>query len=203
MRILLVSTFLPDVTQHIHSLRASGLISSHTASTAGVLVSAFRKSDGNLCVVSFWGISVVYTHLAMATGFSTTVAGGFRSRRLDNEIPFEPCPRDKQLSRCSELRQKNPLKTKRVFLNSVVSSGGRSFSAYSRSTRFPFFQIRKSSKIWENGFESCTKVTQVTFSPEHSRIQKIRPRRTSCILSRAPAAGFEPATNALLLFHYF
>src|SRR3989338_976382 len=90
---------------------------------------------------------------------------------------------------------KNPPKAD--FLYSVVSSGGRSFSAYSRSTRFPFFQIRKSSKIWENGFESCTKVTQVTFSPEHSRIQKIRPRRTSCILSSAPAAGFEPSTNAL------
>src|SRR3989338_6926538 len=49
--ILLVSTFLPDVTQQIHSLRASGVISSHTARAAGVPLSAFRKSLGILCTV--------------------------------------------------------------------------------------------------------------------------------------------------------
>jgi len=55
-----------------------------------------------------------------------------------------------------------------AIVNHVVSSGGppasdfgqagRSFSAYSRSTRFPFFQIRKSSKIWESFFESCPRL---------------------------------------------
>src|SRR6186997_2378723 len=43
IRIFLVSTFLPDVTQQIHSLRASGVISSHTAFAAGVTISALRK----------------------------------------------------------------------------------------------------------------------------------------------------------------
>jgi hypothetical protein len=33
MRMFRVSDFLPDVTQHIHSLRASGVISFHKAFT--------------------------------------------------------------------------------------------------------------------------------------------------------------------------
>ena len=44
-----VSSFLPEVTQQIHSLRASGVISSHTASAFGEEVSSFRKSAGRLC----------------------------------------------------------------------------------------------------------------------------------------------------------
>jgi hypothetical protein len=51
IRILLVSTFLPDVTQQIHSLRASGVISSHTARAAGIEIRALRKSAGILCTV--------------------------------------------------------------------------------------------------------------------------------------------------------
>ena len=49
MRIPLVSAFLPDVTQQIHSLRASGVISSHTVRAADVEIMAFRKSSGILC----------------------------------------------------------------------------------------------------------------------------------------------------------
>src|SRR3989344_4108618 len=49
IRILLVSAFLPDVTQQIHSLRASGVISSHTARAAGIEIIARRKSAGSLC----------------------------------------------------------------------------------------------------------------------------------------------------------
>ena len=49
MRIPLVSIFLPDVTQHIHSLRASGVISFHNLSAMGVEIRAFRRSGGNLC----------------------------------------------------------------------------------------------------------------------------------------------------------
>src|SRR5829696_9315978 len=45
----LVSSFLTKVTQHIHSLRASGVRSSHIASAALSDVSAFRKSAGTLC----------------------------------------------------------------------------------------------------------------------------------------------------------
>ncbi len=52
MRMLLVSTFFPEVTQQIHSLRASGVISSHTARALGIEATAFRKSAGSLCIVS-------------------------------------------------------------------------------------------------------------------------------------------------------
>jgi hypothetical protein len=51
IRMSLVSAFLPEVTQHIHSLRASGVISSHTASALGEAAKAFLKSAGNLCIV--------------------------------------------------------------------------------------------------------------------------------------------------------
>jgi len=49
MRIERVSAFLPDVTQHIHSLRAKGVTSCHTASARGVFKSSCRKSAGRLC----------------------------------------------------------------------------------------------------------------------------------------------------------
>src|SRR5438132_2620118 len=46
---LLVSGFLTEVTQQIHSLRASGVISSHLARAAGSEMRTFRKSAGTLC----------------------------------------------------------------------------------------------------------------------------------------------------------
>src|SRR3989344_3850860 len=49
IRISLVSAFLPEMTQQIHSFRASGVMSSHTAFAAGAEVSAFRKSSGISC----------------------------------------------------------------------------------------------------------------------------------------------------------
>src|SRR3989344_1372674 len=49
IRIPLVSSFLPETTQQIHSLRASGVMSSHTARAAGVSIRALRKSSGILC----------------------------------------------------------------------------------------------------------------------------------------------------------
>jgi hypothetical protein len=49
MRRLLVSGFLADSIQHIHSLRASGVISSHAVNAFGSDVSAFFKSAGNSC----------------------------------------------------------------------------------------------------------------------------------------------------------
>ena len=49
MRRLLVSSFLADVTQQIHSLRASGVISAHTSFTIGSELIALRKSTGILC----------------------------------------------------------------------------------------------------------------------------------------------------------
>jgi len=52
MRMFLVSVFLPDVTQQTHSLRASGVISSHTARAAGEEARTFRKSAGTLCTIA-------------------------------------------------------------------------------------------------------------------------------------------------------
>lgn len=44
-----VFSCLPDITQHTHSLRASGVILSHNACTLGTAVMAFRRSVGNVC----------------------------------------------------------------------------------------------------------------------------------------------------------
>lgn len=46
---LLVSGFLTEITQQIHSLRASGVISSHFASAAGSEMRTFRRSAGTVC----------------------------------------------------------------------------------------------------------------------------------------------------------
>jgi len=54
MRIFLVSVFLPEVTQQIHSLRASGVTFSHVARAAGTPLIAFRKSSGILCMALFY-----------------------------------------------------------------------------------------------------------------------------------------------------
>ena len=48
IRISRVSAFLPEITQQIHSLRASGLISCQRAFTAGVAAMAARRSGGSL-----------------------------------------------------------------------------------------------------------------------------------------------------------
>ena len=49
IRCSLVSSFFADMTQHIHSLRASGVISSHTARAIVEDTIAFLKSIGTLC----------------------------------------------------------------------------------------------------------------------------------------------------------
>ena len=49
IRRFLVSSCLADVTQQIHSLRASGVISAHTAFTRGSASTALRKSAGIVC----------------------------------------------------------------------------------------------------------------------------------------------------------
>jgi hypothetical protein len=46
---LLVSGFLTEMTQQIHSLRASGVISCHFARAMGSEMRTFRKSGGILC----------------------------------------------------------------------------------------------------------------------------------------------------------
>lgn len=51
MRMSLVSTFLPEVTQQIHSFRASGVMSSHSFTTFPEDKIAFPRSAGSLCTV--------------------------------------------------------------------------------------------------------------------------------------------------------
>jgi len=51
MRRFLVSSFLADVIQHIHSLRASGVMLTHTSVTTASDSIALRKSGGILCTV--------------------------------------------------------------------------------------------------------------------------------------------------------
>jgi len=46
---LLVSRFLTEITQQIHSLRASGVMSSHFARATESEIRTFRKSRGALC----------------------------------------------------------------------------------------------------------------------------------------------------------
>jgi hypothetical protein len=48
MRRFLVSSFLPDVTQQIHSFRARGVISAQTLEAAALDSMALRRSAGNL-----------------------------------------------------------------------------------------------------------------------------------------------------------
>jgi hypothetical protein len=46
---LLVSGLLTEITQQIHSFRASGVISSHFSRATGSEIRTFRKSAGTLC----------------------------------------------------------------------------------------------------------------------------------------------------------
>jgi hypothetical protein len=65
----LVSGFLTEITQQIHSLRASGVMSSHAARAAESEVRALRKSGGTLCrappeipVLAIEGILPIMSH---------------------------------------------------------------------------------------------------------------------------------------------
>ena len=49
IRIPLVSAFLPEITQQIHSLRASGVMASQSARAAGIPMMASRRSAGIVC----------------------------------------------------------------------------------------------------------------------------------------------------------
>ena len=71
MRIFRVSDFLPDITQQIHSLRASGVISFHVVCAAGVEARAFRKSPGILCAASFLVIRSFY-HFFLSPKYSVS-----------------------------------------------------------------------------------------------------------------------------------
>jgi hypothetical protein len=78
MRIDLVSCFLPEVTQQIHSLRASGVMSCQRASTLGEEIIASRKSEGRVCIVPD-GI-----FLDMYTFYIKKAQGGYLDFKFDN-----------------------------------------------------------------------------------------------------------------------
>ena len=52
MRRFLVSSFLADVTQQIHSFRASGVIAAQRPFAAASDSMALRKSDGSLWIMT-------------------------------------------------------------------------------------------------------------------------------------------------------
>lgn len=56
IRMRRVSALLPDITQQIHSLRASGVISAHTARAVGAPMIAMRRSAGILCIMQYYQI---------------------------------------------------------------------------------------------------------------------------------------------------
>jgi hypothetical protein len=62
------------MVQQIHSLRASGVISSHAASAALSEESAFRKSAGTWCAtpleIVFLGIRLLHSELAKENHFA-------------------------------------------------------------------------------------------------------------------------------------
>jgi hypothetical protein len=78
MRRLRVWSFLADVTQHIHSLRASGVMLDHTSATTASDSIALRKSAGILCTVPE-GIGcramVAGVYGLMPEAHPTTIAG--------------------------------------------------------------------------------------------------------------------------------
>lgn len=69
---LLVSGFLTEMTQQIHSLRASGVMSSHCARANGSEMRTFRKSAGTLCTapgeIAFLVMDFILTALIRAAG---------------------------------------------------------------------------------------------------------------------------------------
>ena len=61
---ILVSGFLTEITQQIHSLRASGVMSSHIVRAEGSETRAFRRSAGRLWTTpaeSFLVMPLLYT----------------------------------------------------------------------------------------------------------------------------------------------
>src|SRR5256885_16482575 len=77
---LLVSGFLTAITQQIHSLRASGVMSSHFARATGSEMRTFRKSAGTLCTApgesAFLFMDFILHRYAISLGSSDAVRFG-------------------------------------------------------------------------------------------------------------------------------
>lgn len=63
MRRSRVAAFFADVTQQIHSLRASGVISSHRFFARALASSALRKSAGSLCTGAVLSLAMTGSEL--------------------------------------------------------------------------------------------------------------------------------------------
>jgi hypothetical protein len=71
---LLVSGFLTEITQQIHSLRASGVMSSHFARAAGSEMRTSRKSAGTLCTAP-WEIAFFVIDFILHRSVTRSIKG--------------------------------------------------------------------------------------------------------------------------------
>ncbi len=92
IRIFLVSAFLPEVTQQIHSLRASGVILSHKALTLGAPIIAFSKSRGTLCTTPFEIFAVIISTIPSSLNLShfTVLTRSHLTRIVNYRSPSKP-----------------------------------------------------------------------------------------------------------------
>ena len=94
---LLVSGFLTEITQQIHSLRASGVMSSHFARAAGSEMRTFRKSTGTLCTapgeIGFLVMDSILHRYAISLGSPRMLSGLGRREKPIWTTVFRSCPR--------------------------------------------------------------------------------------------------------------
>jgi hypothetical protein len=105
---LLVSGFFTEITQQIHSLRASGVISSHFARAAGSERRTLRRSLGTLwiapaeivflTIASFYIVALSGHVYCIKRKVSRALQKGARHSRLI--IPFFPTPRNSSSKPC-------------------------------------------------------------------------------------------------------
>ena len=83
----LVSSFLTEMVQQIHSLRASGVMSSQAASAFASDASAFRRSAGRLCATppEIWTVVIDPSRRLKDQASDTRVQLGFRDYHLRSQ----------------------------------------------------------------------------------------------------------------------
>ena len=88
--------FCMEITQQIHSLRASGVISFHFARAAGSEMRIFRKSAGTLCTapgeIAFLVMDFILNHCAMVSEHE-------RKLKPARNLPSSKQPTDRPFSR--------------------------------------------------------------------------------------------------------
>jgi hypothetical protein len=95
---LLVSGFLTEITQQIHSLRASGVISSHFAFATGSEMRTSRKSAGTLCTapgeIAFLVMDFILHRYAPSLGSPRLLSELGRAARKTTETDQMDVPSD-------------------------------------------------------------------------------------------------------------